>query len=119
MSLATKPVSEVKLSPKAETLLEEWLTDVQEDDDTRGFYAEFESFDCKPWQPRDLAELLDHGFATADEASDPVPTLAELDQAEKYGEDTEQFGGVAFLKMTERGREYLVANGLTMFLEDN
>lgn len=108
----TLAISEVVLSDKAEDLLE-WVFDTEDDNtrDPRGFYAEFEAFDCKPWKPMDIAELVEADLVALHPESDHVPSVTELKQEEECDSE-EGCGGVAFLSLTKRGEEYIEVNGL-------
>lgn len=102
----------VKLSQRATDLLE-WVVDTETDSnrDPRGFYAEFESGGYKPWKPAEVAELVESGLVDAHPESDHFPTLQELKEEAMYDEE-EEYDGVAFLFLTESGKEYAKANGL-------
>jgi hypothetical protein len=105
-------IENIEISDKAEDLLE-WVFDTEDDNnrDPRGFYAEFESEDCKPWKPMHVAELIEAGLVSEHAESDYIPRVEEIQQAEEYDSD-EKWGGVAFLSLTKRGEEYIQANGL-------
>jgi hypothetical protein len=113
------PITEIKLTHNSEDLLTEWLYSCKVENvnngDDRGFYAEFESYRCKPWLPIDVSELIAYGLATAHADSDYIPELDEVinvDYDDIDPDDQENFGGVALLNITEKGMEYVKHFGL-------
>ena len=93
MNFSNLNLDSLNLSDHSQDLLE-WVLDSHEEghNDDRGWYCEFESYDCKPWKPQDVAELVDRKLVTLHAESDLVPTLDECDS-------DENFGGVAFLNV--------------------
>mgnify|MGYP000017605065 FL=1 len=87
MNLSNLNLNSLNLSDRAESLLEHVLESEQEGHyDERGYYCEFDSYDCKPWNPESVLELLDLNLVTLHPESDTV------DRRQKCG-------GVAFLKV--------------------
>ena len=87
MNLSNLNLDPLNLSDRAETLLE-YVLDAQEEGyrDSRGYYCEFSSYDCKPWNPQDVLELLERKLVTLHPESDTV-------------EKKRKCGGVAFLQL--------------------
>lgn len=105
-------VASIEILDKSEDLLE-WVYDTESDTsrDPRGFYAEFESEDYKPWKPIHVAELIEAGLVTDHAESDSIPSVSDIKQAEEFDSD-EMWGGVAFLTLTKLGEQYIQENGL-------
>jgi hypothetical protein len=110
--MTDKKIESIVILDKSEDLLE-WVFEIETDSssDPRGFYAEFESEGCKPWKPIHVAELIEAGLVTDHAESDSIPSVSDIQQAEKY-ESSEMWGGVAFLSITELGKTYIKENGL-------
>lgn len=110
--MKTLSIAEISklISDRTEDLLE-WISESDSTTDPRGHYVEFESFDCKPYKPVHLAEIVSLGLATAHPESDYFPTLEDYNQSVEFGSE-EECGGSAFLTITDLGMEYLKENGL-------
>jgi hypothetical protein len=106
-----------KLLDKSETLLEWAFEEINDSNaDPRGFYAEFDSFDCKPWRPEHIVDLEDAGLITLHKESDSIPSLDELftntHTKDELREPDEAHCGVAFVTITEKGIQYIKDNNL-------
>lgn len=106
----------IELSSEATELLATWVYDHESDSshDSRGFYAEFDSQNCKPNTPMAIAELIDNGLAKAHPDSSYIPSVDDIlfYEDEDSNPDEDGYSGVAFLKITEKGKTYLTQNKL-------
>lgn len=100
MNLSNLNLDPLNLSDRAEDLLEYVLeSEEQGYYDSRGYYCEFDSYDCKPWNPQTVAELVERKLVNLHPESDTV-------------EKRKKCGGVAFLTLN---KPYFLALNLEEF----